>query len=234
MNKEIFVEEITKLGINLDNNQLENLERYYELLVEWNEKINLTSITNKEDVYLKHFYDSLTLVKAYNLNQDIKLCDVGTGAGFPGLVLKICFPNLEVILVDSLEKRIKFLDQVIQELDLKKINTYHDRVEEFSKNHREEYDLVTSRAVAKLNVLSEFCIPLVKIDGYFIPMKASIEEELDESKNSIKILGGELQEKITFSLPIENAIRNILKIRKINKTNIKYPRRFDKIKKNPL
>lgn len=234
MNKEDFLIEINKLGIELNDIQLQNLEKYYELLVEWNEKINLTSITNKEDVYLKHFYDSLTLIKAYNLKQNIKICDVGTGAGFPGLVLKICFPELDVTLVDSLEKRIKFLNEVIKELNLQNINTYHDRVEEFSKKHREEYDLVTSRAVARLNVLSEMCIPLVKVNGYFVPMKASIEEELEDSKNSIKILGGDLEEKIAFSLPIENSVRNLLKIKKINKTNIKYPRKFDKIKKNPL
>jgi len=230
MNIELFIEETKKLGINLTTNQLNQLEQYYNLLTTWNEKINLTRITEKEDVYLKHFYDSLTLNKVIDLNQSITLCDVGTGAGFPGLVLKICFPNLKITLVDSLQKRINFLNEVINTLNLKDINTVHDRAEDYAKKHREEYDIVTSRAVANLRVLSELCIPMVKVGGYFAPMKATIEEELDEARDIINKLNGKLEKTETFFLPIEDSLRNILLIRKINKTNSIYPRRMDKIK----
>ena len=234
MNKDIFIEEVKKLGIELDESKINNLEKYFNLLIEWNEKINLTAITDKNEVYLKHFYDSLTLYKAYDLNKNITVCDIGTGAGFPGIVLKICFPNLKVTLVDSLEKRIKFLNIVIKELKLENIEAIHDRAENFAKNNREKYDLVTSRAVAKLNILNELCIPLIKTGGYFIPMKANIENELEESKNSIQKLDCKVDDVITFKLPFEESIRNLIKIKKIKSTNPKFPRNFDKIKKNPL
>ena len=234
MNKEQFINEIEKLGIEVNDDKMYKLNRYYELLVEWNEKINLTAITDEEEVYLKHFYDSLTLIKAFDLNKKIKLCDVGTGAGFPGLVLKILFDNLEITLVDALNKRINFLNMVIKELNLKNIIAIHDRAENFSKNNIEKFDLVTSRAVAKLNILDEICIPMLKIGGYFIAMKANIDEELDNSKKSIKILNSKLENIITFNLPIEKSIRNLVVIKKVDKTNIRYPRNFDKISKNPL
>lgn len=234
MNKELFIEEITKLGIQVTEEKLSKLDKYYDLLVEWNEKINLTAITKKEDVYLKHFYDSLTLIKGYDLTKTIKVCDVGTGAGFPGIVLKIFFDNLDITLLDALNKRINFLNTVIEELNLKNIKAVHSRAEEFAKNNIEEFDLVTSRAVAKLNILNELCIPMLKIGGYFIPMKANIDEELEKSKNSIKILNGNIENIITFNLPIEGSIRNLVIIKKISKTDNKYPRKFDKISKNPL
>lgn len=230
MNIELFIEETKKLGINLTEKELDQLEKYYNLLITWNEKINLTRIIEKEDVYLKHFYDSLTLIKVVDLNKDLSLCDVGTGAGFPGIVLKICFPNLKITLVDSLQKRINFLNEVIKELDLKNIEAIHDRAEDYAKKHREEYDIVTSRAVANLRVLSELTIPMVKVGGYFAPMKASIEEELEEAKDIINKLNGKLEKKETFNLPIEDSLRNILLIKKVNKTNPIYPRRMDKIK----
>ena len=230
MNIELFIEETKKLGITLDEIQLKQLEEYYSLLIEWNAKINLTRITEKEDVYLKHFYDSLTLSKVIDLNQNLSLCDIGTGAGFPGIVLKICFPNLKITLVDSLQKRINFLNEVIEKLSLKDIEAIHDRAEDYAKNHREEYDIVTSRAVANLRVLSELSIPMVKVEGYFIPMKATIEEELEEAKDIINKLSGKLEKQETFTLPIEESIRNILLIRKASKTNPIYPRRMDKIK----
>ncbi|MBO6195055.1 MAG: 16S rRNA (guanine(527)-N(7))-methyltransferase RsmG [Bacilli bacterium] len=234
MNKERFIEEVKKLGISIDEDKLNKLEKYYELLIEWNEKINLTAITEKEEVYLKHFYDSLTLIKAYNLNQNIKVCDVGSGAGFPGIVLKIFFENIDITLVDALNKRINFLNLVIDKLNLKKVHTIHSRAEDFAKNHIEEFDLVTSRAVAKLNMLNELCIPIVKINGYFIPLKANIDEEIKESEKSLKILNSNLENIISFKLPIEESIRNLVIIKKIGKTSNKYPRSFDKIKKNPL
>lgn len=230
MNIDLFIEETKKLGINLTGTQLSQLEEYYNLLINWNEKINLTRIIEHDDVYLKHFYDSLTLSKVIDLNKDLSLCDIGTGAGFPGLVLKICFPNIKIILVDSLQKRINFLNEIIKKLDLKNIEAIHDRAEDYAKKHREEYDIVTSRAVANLRVLSELSIPMVKVNGYFLPMKANVEEELEEAKDIINKLSGKLEKIESFNLPIEESIRNILVIKKINKTNPIYPRRMDKIK----
>lgn len=234
MNKEEFIKELDKLNIKLDESQLSKLNRYYELLIDWNEKINLTAITDKEEVYLKHFYDSLTIVKAVDLNKNLSLCDIGTGAGFPGIVLKICFPNLDVTLVDALEKRIKFLNIVIKELDLKNITAIHARAEEYAKITREKFDIVVSRAVAKLNILNELCIPLVKVNGYFIPMKANIDKEIETSKNSLVKLDSKIEDIINFKLPKEESIRNIIKIKKQKTTNNKYPRNFGKISKNPL
>ena len=212
MNIELFIEETKKLGINLTEKQLSQLEKYYELLVTWNEKINLTRIIEHNDVYLKHFYDSLTLSKVIDLNKNVTLCDIGTGAGFPGIVLKIAYPNLRITLIDSLQKRVNFLNEVIKELNLKDIEAIHTRAED----HKEKYDIVTSRAVANLKKLSEYCLPLVKDNGYFIPMKANVEEELLESKEIINKLGGKLIKKETFYLPIEESIRNILLIKKSN------------------
>ena len=230
MTKEEFIEALKELGIVLTKDQINKLDLYYKLLIEWNNKINLTRIVAEEEVYLKHFYDSLTIVKAIDLNKINTLCDVGTGAGFPGIVLKIVFPNLKITLLDSLQKRITFLNEVIKELGLTNIETIHDRAEDYAKKHREEYDIVTSRAVANLRVLSELCIPMVKVNGYFIPMKANLEEELSESQDIIHKLSGKLEKQVTFTLPIEESIRNILVIKKESKTNPIYPRRMDKIK----
>ena len=169
MNKEEFVKELEKLGISVDDKILKSLNTYYEMLIDYNSHTNLTRITDEEEVYLKHFYDSLTLIKAVKLNNQT-LLDVGTGAGFPGLVLKIVFQNLKVTLVDSLNKRIIFLKSVIEKLNLKGINAIHERIEDYAKISRESFDIVTSRAVASLPVLSEMCIPLVCEIGLFIPM----------------------------------------------------------------
>lgn len=230
MNIELFIKEVEKLGIELDNEKLTNLEKFYNLLIEWNNKINLTRITEKEDVYLKHYYDSLTIVKAVDLNKIDTLCDVGTGAGFPGIVLKIVFPNLKITLVDSLQKRVNYLNEIIKKLDLKDIEAVHDRAEEYAKNNREKFDVVTARAVTNLRILSELCIPMVKVNGYFIPLKANVDEEIEESKEILEILKSNIEKQITFNLPIEDSIRNILLIKKLEKTNSKYPRRMDKIK----
>ena len=211
MNIDNFIEETKKLGINLTDKQLSQLEKYYNLLIEWNNKINLTRIVEKEDVYLKHFYDSLTISKIIDLNNSGSLCDIGTGAGFPGVVLKIVYPNLKVTLVDSLNKRIVFLNEVIKELELTDIEAIHSRAEDI----KDKYDIVTSRAVANLKKLSEYCLPLVKENGYFIPMKANVEEELIEAKDTIKKLNGTLEKQETFYLPIEESIRNILLIKKL-------------------
>lgn len=229
MTKEEFIKELEKLGITLTETQENQLEKYYELLVEENKNVNLTSITEKKDVYQKHFYDSLTLIKTIDLNNNLKLIDVGTGAGFPGLVLKIVYPNLDITLLDALDKRIKFLDKVIKELDLKRIKTIHSRIEDYD----EKFDIVTSRAVAKTNVLVELSYKLCKENGYFIFLKSNVEEELKLSENAFKVLNLKLEQKEEFILPIENSKRTILKIKK-GKTNPKYPRIFAQIKKNPL
>lgn len=231
MNKEQFKEELKKLNIELTKKQEQQLEKYYELLIEENKKTNLTRITEKEEVYLKHFYDSLTITKVIDLNQNLSLIDIGTGAGFPGLVLKIVFPNIKITLLDSLNKRIEFLNKVIKELNLKNIKTVNSRIEDYQK---ETFDIVTSRAVAKTNILLELSCRLPKINGYFIFLKANIEEELKESQNAIKELNLTIEKKETFNLPIENSQRTILKIKKISPIPTKYPRNFAKIKKNPL
>ena len=233
MNKNEFVLALKDLGIDITEEKLNKLDKYYDLLIEWNNKINLTRITEKYEVYLKHFYDSLTLIKAVKLNNQT-LLDVGTGAGFPGLVLKIVFPNLKVTLVDSLNKRIIFLKSVIEKLNLKGINAIHERIEDYAKISRESFDIVTSRAVASLPVLSEMCIPLVCEKGLFIPMKADAKDEIKSSQNAIKTLGGVLRDTILFKLPKDAGERTLIIIEKINKTSVKYPRKFSEIKKKPL
>ena len=233
MNKEEFISELEKLNIKLNDEKLKQLDSYYKLLIEWNNKINLTRITNEKDVYLKHFYDSLTLIKAIDLNKNIEVCDIGTGAGFPGIVLKIVFPNLNITLVDSLRKRIDFLNIVINTLKLKNIRAIHERAEDFSKNNREKFDLVTCRAVSKLNIISELCIPSVKVNGYFIPMKANIDDEINNI-NYLEKLNAKLENIISFKLPIEDSIRNLIVIKKIDITNCLYPRKYDIIIKKTL
>ena len=228
-----FIEELKKINIELTQEQLDKLNRYYELLVEWNEKINLTNIIEKDQVYLKHFYDSLTLSQIIDLKKEETLCDIGTGAGFPGMVLKIVFPNLKITLVDALEKRIKFLDIVIKELNLKDIETVHQRSEEYAKLNRNRFDITTARAVANLSVLLEYAIPMTKEGKYFIPLKANVQEELNESEHALKELNTKLVEKKEFLLPIENSTRTILKFQKVS-DNKKYPRRNSEIKKNRL
>lgn len=226
MNQDRFILELSKLNINITDLQLKQLEKYYELLIEYNKVMNLTGITLKEDVYLKHFYDSLTIAKVIDLNQYKTLCDVGTGAGFPGLVLKIIYPNLKVTLLDSLNKRLNFLDIVIKELNLKDIETVHSRAEEYNK----QFDITVARAVAPLNILLEYCIPLTKINGYFIAMKGKNEE----ATNALKELNSEIIETNSFLLPVEQSNRTIIKIKKIKETNKKFPRKYSEIKKRPL
>lgn len=234
MNKQDFVIEMKKLGIELSDIQLNKFEKYYEILIDWNNKINLTGIIKKEDVYLKHFYDSSTLVKVIDFEEEQTLCDVGSGAGFPGIVIKILYPNLKVTLIDSLMKRIKFLKEVINELELKNINVVHSRIEDFGKLNRETFDVVTARAVAPLNILLEYCIPIVKVNKYFISMKGNISREINLSKKSLQILNSKILNVCEFNLPIENSLRNLILIQKQEKTSIIYPRKIDKIKKQPL
>jgi len=233
MTKEEFIEELKKINIIINEDQIKKLDKYYELLIEWNEKINLTRIIKKEDVYLKHYYDSLSLIKAIDLNNTLEVCDIGSGAGFPGIVLKIIFPKLKMFLVDSLNKRVDFLNLVIKELDLKNIIAIHERAEIYVKNNTEKFDLITCRAVSKLNIISELCIRGVKINGYFIPMKANIEEEIKDTKFLSK-LNCKIEKIITFKLPKEESIRNLIVIKKLDTTNEMYPRNYDKIQKRPL
>lgn len=233
MTQSDFIFELKKINIDITDKELNQLEKYYELLIEWNEKINLTSITIKEEVYLKHFYDSITLSKAIDLNKTETLCDIGTGAGFPGIPLKIIFPNLKLVLIDALQKRINFLDIVIKELDLKEVTTIHARIEDFAVLNREKYDVVTARAVSNLRNLLEYTVPLVKVGGFFIAMKSNCDQELIDSKNAIKVL--DLKEDvIKFNLPIENSNRTLIKFYKNKLTNKKYPRRYVEIKNRPL
>ena len=232
MDLDLFIEEIKKLNIDVNDEKLEQLEKYYELLIIWNKKINLTAITEKKQVYLKHFYDSLTLVKVIDLKTINNLCDIGTGAGFPGLVLKIFFPHIKLTLVDSLNKRINFLNEVIKKLNLNNVETIHIRAEEYSKNVREKYDVVTARAVSSFNKLLEFSIPLVKINKYFIAMRG-----IDDTQNDERVLNILNCSKIkveNFKLPIEDSFRTIILIQKNSKTSKKYPRKFAEIKKRPL
>lgn len=233
MNKAEFLSALNKLNISLSESQLTNLEEYYNLLIEENKKYNLTSITNKEDVYLKHFYDSLTISKIITLTNQ-SLCDIGTGAGFPGIVLKIAFPNLKVTLVDSTEKKCKFLNMVINKLNLKDIEVINSRAEIYSKTVREKYDIVTSRAVAPLKHLLEYSVPLVRVDGYYIAMKSNITEEIIGIDSYYKKLNIKKLEIQTFNLPKENSLRTLIKYQKTAKTNPKYPRKYTEIKKKTL
>ena len=228
-----FILELKKLNIIPSDDQLDKLERYYELLIKYNEVINLTSITEKKQVYLKHFYDSLTIIKVVNLDKYDSLCDFGTGAGFPGLVLKIFYPNLHVTLIDSLNKRIVFLNEVINQLELKNIKTVHSRIEDYGIKNREKYDLVTCRAVASTNILLEYAIPITKINGYFICLKGNMENELSY-KNAIDKLNVEESIKKQFRLPIENSQRTIIVFKKITKTSQLFPRKYKEIKNKPL
>ena len=194
MTQSDFIEKVRELGLEVTEDKLYKLEKYYELLVSWNEKINLTAITEKNDVYLKHFYDSLTLTKIINLNNMDNFCDIGTGAGFPGIVIKIFYPELQVTLIDALNKRIDFLKLVIEELDLHKIIAIHSRIEDYGKTNREMFDVVTARAVTNMNNLLEFSIPLVKVNKYFIAMKGS-NAEVDNISNALNVLNTKLDDK---------------------------------------
>ena len=233
MNQSRFIIEVEKLGIEITDEKLQKLERYYELLIEYNKVMNLTGITQKEDVYLKHFYDSLTLVKVIDLNSIDSLCDLGSGAGFPGIVIKIFYPNLKVTLIDSLNKRINFLNIVINELKLKDITAIHTRIEDYAKINKEKYDVVTARAVAQTNILLELGINLVKIGKYFIAMKGNIEQE-NNFDNALEKLNCSLGNILKFKLPIEESNRCLIKIVKEKSTSKLFPRTYNDIKKRPL
>ena len=234
---EIFESKLNELGITLTDNQKEQFVKFYELLVEWNKVMNLTGITEYEEVNEKHFVDSLSIVKAIDINKVETVIDVGTGAGFPGIPLKIAFPHLNVVLLDSLNKRIKFLNAVIDELGLQVIESIHGRAEDFAKqvDYREQFDLCVSRAVANLATLSEYCIPYVKKNGLFVPYKSGeIEKELEQSKKAVHVLGGKIQDVVKFQLPGSEIGRSFVIIKKLQNTAKKYPRKAGIPSKEPI
>lgn len=234
---EEFQQKLREHHIVLTQTQIEQFERYYQLLVEWNQKINLTAITDKNEVYLKHFYDSVALAFSVDLDKKASICDIGSGAGFPSIPLKIIFPESKVTIVDSLNKRINFLRTLITELDLNQVALFHDRAETFGQkiDHRASYDYVVARAVARLNVLCELCLPLVKKNGYFYALKAAkSQEELNEAKGSMAILGGKFIEDKQIYLPNTDDQRHVLVIEKKKETPKKYPRKPGLPSKKPI
>lgn len=234
---QIFENKLNTLGITLTDIQKKQFDQFYELLVEWNKVMNLTGITEYEEVNEKHFIDSLSLVKAVDVNNVDTVIDIGTGAGFPGIPLKIAFPHLKVVLLDSLNKRINFLNTVIMELGLKDIKTIHGRAEDYAKQieFREKFDLCVSRAVANLSTLSEYCLPYVRVGGSFIPYKSGeIDDEVQQAENAIRILGGKLDEVIKFQLPGTEVNRSFVKVNKKQNTGKKYPRKAGLPSKEPL
>lgn len=233
MNKNEFLKETTKLGLELSIDVLFKLETYYNILVEENTKYNLTRIISEEDVYLKHFYDSLTITKIVDINNQ-SICDLGSGAGFPGLVLAICFPNTKITLIESNGKKCHFLNLVKERINLDNVNVINTRVEEYAKDNRELFDIVTARAVAPLKHLLEYGVPLVKVEGYFIAMKANIEAETKNIDNYYAKLDIKEINKIVFNLPKENSLRTLLKYQKLKVTNLRYPRRYSDIIKKEL
>ncbi len=233
MTEQEFSNELKKLNILVSEEKLHQLKIFFEKLVKYNQKTNLTRIINKEEVYLKNFYDSLTILKIIDLNEKINLLDIGSGAGFPGIVLKIFYPNLDITLLDSNNKKTDWLKYISDILDLK-INIVHDRVENFAKTNLNSYDIVTSRAVANLRVLSELSLPLVKKNGFFVPLKGNVIDELQEAETTIKIMGGKVIDNISFNLPNNMGLRTILKIKKIRNSSLDEIRTYDKILKKPL
>jgi 16S rRNA (guanine527-N7)-methyltransferase len=228
MNVEQFIKALKEKGIELSETQIAQFTQYFKLLVEWNEKMNLTAITDAPSVYLKHFYDSISAAFFVNLTERKTICDVGAGAGFPSIPLKICFPNLDVTIVDSLNKRIGFLKALAEELQLENVHFVHSRAEDFGQDpkYREKYDIVTARAVARLSVLAELCVPLVKKGGIFIAMKgAAADDELADAQKALSVLGASIKEEHSFTLPIENSERNIFVFDKEKITPKKYPRK---------
>lgn len=235
--RNLFIQGIKELGLDITKKQEDQFLKYYEILVETNKVMNLTAITELDEVIVKHFIDSLLIVKSIDMNQCNNLIDVGTGAGFPGIPIKIMFPNINVTLLDSLNKRLKFLNNVIEELKLSNIDTVHGRAEDLghNSNYREQFDLCVSRAVANLSTLSEYCIPFVKINGKFVSYKSSVSsEEIMESEKAIKVLGGKIISKDILELPCSDMKRTLVVINKIKSVSKKYPRRAGIPSKEPI
>jgi 16S rRNA (guanine527-N7)-methyltransferase len=224
-------------SLEFNEDKYDKFIKYKELIKEWNEKINLTAITEDSEIIQKHFIDSIKVFKFKELKNARKVIDIGTGGGFPGIPMKIINPSSKIVLLDSLNKRINFLNEVIKELQLKDIETIHGRAEDFAQEnkYREKFDVAISRAVANLTVLSEFCLPYVKIGGYFVAMKGpAIDEEMKEAKNAIKILGGTVEEIVKVDIEGSDLNHNLVIIRKLKETPKKYPRKAGMVTKNPL
>ena len=235
--KEKLKDRALKEEISLSPKQLDQFELFYNMLIETNKSMNLTAITDEDEVIEKHFIDSLSCRRVMDMTK-VKTCiDVGTGAGFPGIPLKIVYPEIQFVLVDSLNKRVKFLQEVISVLDLQGIEAIHGRAEDYAlnSNYRETYDLVVSRAVANISTLSEYCLPYVKVDGSFISYKSEkLSEELEHGKRAIHLLGGKIEKQVDFNLPNSDIYRNLLCIKKITATSKKYPRKAGLPAKEPL
>ena len=235
--KKLLISGAKELDIQLSETQVEQFMKYKTLLQEWNKKMNLTAITEDREVITKHFLDCMTINKALNMSEQKTVIDIGTGAGFPGLVIKIAFPHLKVTLVDALKKRLTFLETVINELGLTDIECVHSRAEDLGKNkqYREGFDICASRAVANLAVLSEYTLPFVKVDGYLIALKGQkLDEELEQGQKAIKILGGQLEEVVHTGVPFTDLDHKIAKIKKVKSTDTKYPRKAGEPTKAPL
>ena len=233
--KQQMEEELKYVDVTLTDRQIEQFYRYYELLNEWNQVMNLTAITEMKEVVTKHFVDSLALKKVIG-DLEISVADVGTGAGFPGIPLKIAFPGLKVTLLDSLNKRVKFLNEVIEQLGLEQLQAVHGRAEDFGRDRvsRETFDICVSRAVANLSTLSEYCVPLVKVGGYFVPYKSGkVDEELTDGQGAVQKLGGKIEKVERFSLPNSDE-RTLVMIKKVKTTAGKYPRKAGMPAKEPL
>ena len=234
MNKEQFNAELKKIGIELTLEQISKLDTYAQEIVVKNQEFNLTGITNYEQMLLKHFYDSLCIAKIIDLNGPLSILDIGSGAGFPGIVLNIVFPKINLTLLEANSKKARFLQDIINILKLTAVNVINNRAEEYFNQQATLYDIVTARAVAPLNILAELAMPFVKVDGYFIAMKGKIDPEIVDGQAAINILGGEIEEIQKYVLPFEESQRCLVKVKKIDSTNKMYPRRYDKIIKYPL
>lgn len=239
MNPEIFAEELANYGFKLSSKQKEQFATYYNKLIEFNKKVNLTRITDKNEVYLKRFFDSITPLLEFSdlFKGEKSLCDVGAGAGFPSLPIKILCPDLSITIVDSLGKRLKFLDELVSDLSLDKVTLVHSRAEDAgqNKNLREKFDLVTGRAVARMSVLSEYCLPLAKVDGYLVALKGpKAQDELAEAKNAIEVLGGSVKEVKELTLPDTDDERTLIVVKKVKATPKKYPRQAGTPNRKPL
>ncbi len=228
-----FLEEVEKLGINITEDQKEKLREYASFLLEYNKYTNLTAIKTRDEVYLKHFYDSITLVKIEKFENQ-KILDIGTGAGFPGIVLAVLFPNTKMFLLDSNHKKIDFLNLLVKRLNLENVTTIYDRAENYVKKHREEFDIVTSRAVAELRILVELSLPALKIGGSFLGMKGNITEERNEARETISLLGGSIIKELEFNLLKDTGKRTLIKIEKKETTPKEYPREYRLIVKKAL
>ncbi len=233
--QELLKQGVKEFGTELQEQQVQQLLQYKDILLEWNEKINLTAIEEDRDVIVKHYIDSLSILPFLE-DKNRKMIDIGTGAGFPGIPVKIAYGNLDITLLDSLDKRVKFLTEVINSLQLKGIKAVHGRAEDFGvrPEFREKYDIAVARAVAALPVLLEYCLPFVKVGGIFIAMKGSSTEEVDNSRKALEVLGGKIEDVKEFTLPFSDMRRNVVLVRKLRQTPTKYPRKAGKPSKEPL